>query len=498
MNANTIRKEATLESAVREGLIHFKVYRGQAESGEPIFDEFEFPREFLHDPPSHFNVNDYKYHPKDNIYRLNLAREAAQAEDVVDIPQLRPNHSPRSRFSRAAKAFAAAGLIAFFGGLYAGFNSPIHETRPLESRPLENIAVASLPQENQAIEHQVFDLSFLMSLQEQAKEEADQSLQAEQAKFLVDETIQIRDKILGIANKMMNEYHEQQMATASLEHVQPRAEISISKSSHASLKGTQYCIELFKGDVKDAIRYAHHVSKRNSLSGGRVEVREEDDKMAVLFYNGFKSIDEAKEYSKSLNELFRYRSKPVHFVHPETIIDTIIKAADEQGVDPNLALLVAEKESGFWQYSRSKAGAVGVFQLMPQAVLDMARDQGIYTPSEYRSLLRKEGEEDKPWGNRIILSLASKGINLYDVPTNAKYGTLKLKRETEFFDNVRNALASYNAGRDNVLKYDGIPPFAETRHFVKKIHGVYVANLAGHLAYMLEKYQCDSLHVRKS
>lgn len=490
-------KEVNSQLEDKPDTIRFKIYRGQSPEGESIFEVYESSRARA----ERLRIIDTQQVPPDNIYHLHLENQAAQVQDFLDLPQTRWHHSNPSRFYTAIKAMAAAGLIAFLGGIYAGYSSvndgsrQIETTQP-EKKTLEHVARASLPRD--IVNHDIFDPEYLRSLQVQAKENAEKSSQIEQARFLVDTTRQVTDKISGIVNRMIIEYRDNQMTLASLDHIEEGVGIYNSAPSEQQIKGTQYCIELFKGDVKEAAKYSRNASKRASLSDGVLEVREQGDKMAVLFYKGFISIDEAKEYSALLNAEFHYHSKAIQFVHPEKIIDTIIRVAEKEGVDPNLALLVAEKESRFWQYSKSSAGARGVFQLMPQVVLDMARDDGAYTPAEYKSLLRKEGEEDKPWQNRILLSLASKGINLYDVETNSRYAIRKIKGETDFFDNLRTALASYNAGRKNVLKYEGIPPFAETRNFVRKIHGVYVADLAGHLEDMLDQYQCDSLKVRKS
>lgn len=115
-----------------------------------------------------------------------------------------------------------------------------------------------------------------------------------------------------------------------------------------------------------------------------------------------------------------------------TIKELIVKHSMEMGVDPALALSIAKKESNFSQNRKSPYGAVGVFQLMPRTAKKL-------------------------------------GFNPYSLSENIKGGLTYYKQMYKMFGSTELALAAYNAGPGNVRKYNGIPPFKETKTFVSTI-----------------------------
>jgi Transglycosylase SLT domain len=117
-------------------------------------------------------------------------------------------------------------------------------------------------------------------------------------------------------------------------------------------------------------------------------------------------------------------------------IDHLIKInAARFGVDPYLVFCVIEQESQFKIYARSPKGAQGLMQLMPGT----ARRLGVRRP--------------------------------YDAAENIMGGTRYLKELMAMFNGrVDLVLASYNAGEGAVVKYGrNVPPYRETREYVKKI-----------------------------
>jgi soluble lytic murein transglycosylase-like protein len=112
----------------------------------------------------------------------------------------------------------------------------------------------------------------------------------------------------------------------------------------------------------------------------------------------------------------------------------IFEAGEREGVDPRFIHAVIWQESKYKTTARSHAGAQGLMQLMPAAA-------------------DRFGCEDRN-----------------DPASNIAAGTKYLKWLLKRFDgNVELALAGYNAGEGSVDKYDGVPPYKETRNYVKII-----------------------------
>ena len=123
------------------------------------------------------------------------------------------------------------------------------------------------------------------------------------------------------------------------------------------------------------------------------------------------------------------------FFHKEVPFGALIyKEAKKNDVRPELVAAVVQAESRFKPTARSGAGAIGLMQLVPRTGRWMgARD--LTNPAQ-------------------------------NIAAGAKY----LKYLNERFDgNETKVIAAYNAGEGNVKRFGGVPPFRETRSYVKKV-----------------------------
>jgi soluble lytic murein transglycosylase-like protein len=116
-------------------------------------------------------------------------------------------------------------------------------------------------------------------------------------------------------------------------------------------------------------------------------------------------------------------------------LDLIILHAGHQfGVDPRLLHAVIWQESRYKNNAKSGAGAEGLMQMIPA------------TAARFGC------------------------TNVYDPQANVTAGAKYLRWLLDRFDgDVALALAGYNAGEGSVDKYDGVPPYAETQGYVRKI-----------------------------
>jgi soluble lytic murein transglycosylase-like protein len=116
--------------------------------------------------------------------------------------------------------------------------------------------------------------------------------------------------------------------------------------------------------------------------------------------------------------------------------ELVEQAAVKHGLPPEFVHLVARAESGFNPKAVSPKGAIGLMQLMPATAAQLKVDPN--DPSQ-----NAEG------GVRLLRELL---IRYQDHP-----------------DQVRRALAAYNAGEGAVARYGGVPPYRETQNYVHKI-----------------------------
>jgi soluble lytic murein transglycosylase-like protein len=127
-----------------------------------------------------------------------------------------------------------------------------------------------------------------------------------------------------------------------------------------------------------------------------------------------------------------------HQASPDEIDASIVMAAARHNVDPNLVRAVVKVESNFNSNAVSRKGAMGLMQLMP---------------STARSL---------------------KVNNPFDPQQNVDAGVRHLKQLLENYGgDVKLTLAAYNAGSGAVARSAGVPHYAETQNYVRRITNLY-------------------------
>lgn len=126
-----------------------------------------------------------------------------------------------------------------------------------------------------------------------------------------------------------------------------------------------------------------------------------------------------------------YRAVPATIAYN----DAIAEAATRYHLDPNLIRAVIHAESAFNPFAVSSAGALGLMQLMPE----MAEELDVSDPFDPRQNILG--------GSRYLRNLL-----------DSHHGNIDL------------AVASYNAGPGAVAKYRGVPPYRETRNYVKTVN----------------------------
>ncbi|MCI2398353.1 lytic transglycosylase domain-containing protein [Aliiroseovarius subalbicans] len=108
--------------------------------------------------------------------------------------------------------------------------------------------------------------------------------------------------------------------------------------------------------------------------------------------------------------------------------------ARKYGIPEDLFLRLVQQESGWNPRAKSHAGALGLAQLMPATARKL-------------------------------------GVDPMDPHQNLEGGARYLRQQYDRFRSWRLALAAYNAGPGAVEKYAGVPPYKETRGYVRAILG---------------------------
>lgn len=121
---------------------------------------------------------------------------------------------------------------------------------------------------------------------------------------------------------------------------------------------------------------------------------------------------------------------------PAELSPVIERTAEREGYSPNLLRAVIRKESAFYPCAVSNKGAMGLMQLMPATAATL----GVSDPLD--PLQNIDG------GARFLGQLLSR-----------------------YEGDVTKALAAYNAGPGKVDAYGGVPPYTETKNYVREVMG---------------------------
>lgn len=226
--------------------------------------------------------------------------------------------------------------------------------------------------------------------------------------------------------------------------------------------------ELAEKEMPDELELAYELTALAAMRDAHNEVRKNTRRENIRFAEALM----ADYHHAAGNEVLMYRSLrrawpqlatveqdtvPAYFLrmyYPLKYGDEIDEYAKERGLDPNLVRALILQESYYNPKAKSRVGATGLMQLMPP------------TAKEHAARLR------------IPFAIS----RLENPEVNVRIGTYHLKMLVNMFSgNTYQAVASYNAGQGNVLKWRRAAPkkpmdefiesipFPETRNYVKRV-----------------------------
>lgn len=226
--------------------------------------------------------------------------------------------------------------------------------------------------------------------------------------------------------------------------------------------------EIAEKTMPQELRLAYELTALTDAKDAVAEIRanatranqEYSNALLADYYN---SVGSLEPMYRTLRQAFpqiatvEQDSVPPYFLkmyYPIHYEETIKKNAQRNGLDPYLVMGLILQESLFNPRAKSRVGAMGLMQLMPATGLELGRQlHGSFSVAR-----------------------------LTEPATNIELGTVHFKRlVTIFGGETRLAVASYNAGQGNVLKWRRAAPkkpideflesmpFAETRNYVKRV-----------------------------
>jgi peptidoglycan lytic transglycosylase len=245
------------------------------------------------------------------------------------------------------------------------------------------------------------------------------------------------------------------------------AKRSETKSNPLKKDGPDWA-EIAAKQMPKELELAYELTALNSMREALLEIRRNTRRENTRFSEALM----ADYYASAGSEVLMYRSLrkawpqlatvdqdqvPAYFIrlyYPLKYGDEIEEHAKERGLDPNLVRALILQESYYNTKAKSAVGASGLMQLMPPTAKEHATRLGVrFTPAR-----------------------------LENPDVNVTLGTYHLRMLINMFSgNTYYAVASYNAGQGNVMKWrraaPGKPtdeflesiPFQETRNYVKRV-----------------------------
>ena len=211
-----------------------------------------------------------------------------------------------------------------------------------------------------------------------------------------------------------------------------------------------YCIAARKGDADAAYRLGW------MYANGRGMLKDDRIATGLFRYAAERAHDYAKRMLEHVNTaeavlpacmippaLIAEESRALPLAWTATperrrIVQIVSESAPAYGIEPRLALAIIQAESGFQVSAKSNMNAQGLMQLIPETA--------------------------ERFGVRKIM----------DPRENIRGGLAYLRWLMAYFEgDVQLVTAAYNAGEGAVLRYRGIPPYAETRQYVARVTGVF-------------------------
>lgn len=156
------------------------------------------------------------------------------------------------------------------------------------------------------------------------------------------------------------------------------------------------------------------------------------DEKGVMHFTNEPMPRTSKKYKFFMSE----KEEEAYAAPRARLYDEIIQlAANTHNLEADLIKAVMRTESAFNPNAVSRKGAMGLMQLMPETAKLMGVSDP-FTPME-------------------------------NVLGGARYLRMMLD---QFDGDLEHALAAYNAGPSNVIKYKGVPPFKETRDYIERVN----------------------------